>query len=75
MYQVTTMEARQLIDFLNEEAHENTNTTDEETVILEFRRLFETSLTDEERNIIIDLAHANPILGKMFDDFWGGLPE
>lgn len=75
MYQVTTMEARQLVDFLNEEAHENTNTTDEETVILEFRRLFETSLTDEERNIIIDLAHANPILGKMFEDFWGGLPE
>ena len=69
------MEARQLVDFLNEEAIENTKSTDEETVILEFRRLFETSLTDEERNTIIDLAHANPILGKMFNDFWGGLPE
>ena len=75
MYQVTPMEARQLVDFLNEEAIENTKSTDEETVILEFRRLFETSLTDEERNTIIDLAHANPILGKMFNDFWGGLPE
>jgi hypothetical protein len=75
MYQVTTMEARQLVDFLNEEAIDNTNSTDEETVILEFRRLFETSLTDDERNTIIDLAHANPILGKMFTDFWGGLPE
>ena len=75
MYQVTTMEARQLVDFLNEEAIDNTNSTDEETVILEFRRLFETSLTEDERNTIIDLAHANPILGKMFADFWGGLPE
>ena len=75
MYPVTTMEARQLVDFLNEEAIENTKSTDEETVILEFRRLFETSLTDDERNTIIDLAHKNPVLGRMFDDFWGGLPE
>ena len=75
MYQVTSMEARQLVDFLNEEAIENTNSADEETVILEFRRLFETSLTDDERNTVIDLAHNHPTLGKMFADFWGGLPE
>jgi len=75
MYTITQMEARQLVDFLNEEAVENVGTSDEERTILEFRKLFELSFTDKERDAIIDLAHANPILGKMFDDFWGGLPE
>ena len=75
MYTITQMEAHQLVDFLNEEAIENVGASDEERVILEFRKLFELSFTDEERDAIIDLAHVNPILGKMFDDFWGGLPE
>ena len=75
MYSITQLKARQLVESLNEEAIENINTTDEEAVILEFRKLFESSLNDSERNAVIDLANQNPILGKMFADFWGGLPE
>lgn len=72
---MTLTEARLVIEQVNTIAAENTEHQDEEATILEFRRLFESALTDTERDRVIDLAHGNKILARMFQDFWGALPE
>lgn len=72
---MTLTEARLVIEQVNTIAAENTEHQDAEATILEFRRLFESALTDTERDRVIDLAHENTILAQMFQDFWGALPE
>lgn len=56
-------------------AAEDANSTDDETIILKFREIFSTLLEDEQQNYILDQANDNPMFGKEFADYWGGLPE
>ena len=72
---MTLKEARLIVEQVNTIAAENTEHQDAEATILEFRQVFESALTDTERDRVIDLAHENKILAGMFQDFWGALPE
>jgi hypothetical protein len=63
--------ARALADIAAEDA----NSTDDETIILKFREIFSTLLTDAQQNSILDIANTYPQFGKEFADYWGGLPE
>jgi len=56
-------------------AAEDANSADDETIILKFREIFSTLLEDAQQNFILDLANNNPMFGKEFADYWGGLPE
>ena len=56
-------------------AAEDANSTDDEAIILKFREIFSTLLTDAQQNSILDTANANPLFGNEFADYWGGLPE